>query len=149
MDTTCLCCFTSAFLVFLALSMSSDVSRPTVELSWLNNLVCPENSWLDQSLWYFRCLVLGLPLQAPCPPPFTLPMKQVLKHAPIAEYLWNVAALAPRTQTSRCLLNVSWMNKTWFIWTGGKEIAWQLFYPILHIYKLICFVQMKLEPPAS
>lgn len=85
-DTTCLCCLTSVFLSFPALSMFSEVSRPTVVLSWLNDLACPENSWLDQSLWYCRRLVLGPPLQVPCPP-LTLPMKQVLKQAPIVEYL--------------------------------------------------------------
>ncbi len=106
--TTCLCCLAFVFLAFPALSMSSDVSRPTVELSWLNNLVCPENSWRDQSLWYLRRLVLGLPLQVPCPP-FTLPVKQVLKPAPRVEYLWECAAVALWTQTSCCLLNVSWV----------------------------------------
>lgn len=106
-DTACLCCFMSFFLVFPALSTSADVSRPTVELSWLNNRVCPENSRFDQSLWSF---VLGLPPQLPCPP-FTLPMKQVLKQAPMFEYLWTRAAVTLWTWTSCCLLNVSWKKK--------------------------------------
>lgn len=108
-DTTCLCCFISFLLAFPALSTSADVSRPTVELSWLNNLVCPENNRFDhQSLWYFW--VLGLPLQLPCPT-FTPPMRQALKQAPMVEYLWACAAVTLWTQTSCCLLNVSWMAK--------------------------------------
>lgn len=105
--TTCLCFFTSAFLPFSALSTSADVSRPTVdELSWLNNLVCPENSWLVQSPWTF--LEPVLPLQVPCPP-FTLPKKQPLKQAPIVEYLWTWAAV---TRWTCChLLNVSWKTR--------------------------------------
>lgn len=84
-DTTCVCCLKSLFLLLLALSISSDVSRPTVVLSWLKSLVCPENSRLDQSLWYLRPLS-HLALQVlRCT--FALPVKLVLKQAAIVEYL--------------------------------------------------------------
>lgn len=103
-DTTCLCCLKSGFLALLALSMSSDVRPPTVELSWLNNLVCPENIWCDQSRWHLSRLVLDLPLHVPRPP-----VKQVLKQA---DDLRNWAAAALCAPPS-CRLRdaVSWRTK--------------------------------------
>lgn len=126
-DTTCLCCLMSVFLVFPALSMSSDVSRPTVELSWLNNLVWPENSWLDQSRWYLGRLVPGPPLQVPCPP-FTPPLKPVLRQPPRVEYLCTCAAAALCTHTSRCLLNVSCSTKhdSWVNVKRNSSDIWEI-----------------------
>lgn len=120
--TTCLCCFWSVFLAFLALSMSSAVSRPAEELSWLKSLVFPENSWCDASMCDWSRLTLLLPPQVPWPP-FTLPLKRGVKEAPTVEYLWTRAAVAPWTQTCCCLLNDSWMDRTWIKQVGVRWVS--------------------------
>lgn len=98
----------SFLFAFSAFSTSADVSRPTVELSWLNNPECPENSRFDQCLWYFGAQ--GLPLQLPWPL-FAPPMRLALKLAPIVENVWTWVALTPWGQSPCCLLNVTWKSK--------------------------------------